>query len=176
MGLDVQIEVAKAVATERVGAALQDDGGGLEDGDDAADDFAEEPNVVVVFHSGVEGDVDGVVGAWVSRVDWAGRVDGAGAGEEVLFVVAVEGGCHDTVGGPEGLFDAVAVMNVDVDVEDARVVAEELQNGEDDIIDVAEAGCHALFGVMETTGPVDGDVGLGVAELARSVDACAAMS
>ena len=38
------------------------------------------------------------------------------------------------------------------------VVLEELEDGEDDVIDIAEAGGLALLGVVEPAGPVDGDV------------------
>lgn len=38
------------------------------------------------------------------------------------------------------------------------MVFEELEDGEDDIIDVAESGGLALLGVVEAAGPVDGDV------------------
>lgn len=36
-------------------------------------------------------------------------------------------------------------MNVDIDVEDARVVQQQLENCEDDIVDVAEAGSFGLL-------------------------------
>lgn len=70
----------------------------------------------------------------------------------------MEGAGHDAVGGVEGFFDAVAVVAVDVNVEDAGVGAEELEDAEDDVVDVAEAGGFVLFGVVEAAGPVDGDV------------------
>ncbi|TVU07996.1 hypothetical protein EJB05_41378, partial [Eragrostis curvula] len=38
------------------------------------------------------------------------------------------------------------------------VVLEELEDGEDDVIDIAEPGGLALLGVVESAGPVDGDV------------------
>ena len=60
----------------------------------------------------------------------------------------MEGDAHDAVGGPEGLFDAVAVMDVDVDVQNTRVVAKELKYCEDNVVDIAEARCFALFGVV----------------------------
>jgi hypothetical protein len=45
----------------------------------------------------------------------------------------VEGHGHDAVGGVEGLLDAVAVVDVNVDVEDARVEAEQLDDAQDDV-------------------------------------------
>lgn len=126
---DVKVEAAEAVATEGVGAALEDDSGGVVGGDTGGDDFVEEARVGVVVNAVEEGDVEGVVGTWVGGVQGAGVVDAAGAGEEDFFFVFVEGECHYSIGGPEGLLDAVAVVDVDVDVEDAGVVEEELEDG-----------------------------------------------
>ena len=67
---------------------------------------------------------------------------------------------HDTVGGVKGLLDAIAVMDVYVDVNDTLVIFKKFENGDDDIIDVAETRRLGLFGVMKSSGPVDGDVGL----------------
>ena len=50
-------------------------------------------------------------------------------------------------------------MAVDVDVEDAGVGAQELEDAEDDVVDVAEPGGFAFFGVVQAAGPVYGYVG-----------------
>ena len=98
------------------------------------------------------------------------KVSGAG---EVLSVL-VEGHGHDAVGGVEGLLDAVAVVDVDVDVEHPLVVLEQLQDGQDDVVDVAEAGGLALLGVVEAAGPVDGDLRGLLVQLDRGGDGAAA--
>jgi len=49
-------------------------------------------------------------------------------------------------------------VDINIDVQNALVVLEELEDGEDDVIDIAEAGGLALLGVVEPAGPVDGDV------------------
>lgn len=51
------------------------------------------------------------------------------------LAVLVERGGHDAVGGVERFFDSVAMVDVDVDVEDARVVAEEFEDAEDDVFE-----------------------------------------
>lgn len=51
----------------------------------------------------------------------------------------MEGHGHDAVRQVEGFLHAVAVVNVDVDVENPRVVLEQLQDADDDVVDVAEA-------------------------------------
>jgi len=171
--LHVQVEAAQPVAAEAVGAALQDDGAGPVRLDAGADDVLEELDVVGVLDAVVERDVDGVVGAGVQRVGGPVGVEGAGAREEVVLVVLVEGDGEHAVGGPEGLLDAVAVVHVDVDVHDAGVVAEELQDAQDDVVDVAEAAGLGLLGVVQAAGPVDGDLALVVAQLPGGVDGAA---
>lgn len=74
------------------------------------------------------------------------------------------------MGGPKGLFYAVAVVDIDVDVEDSGMIEEELQNGKDDIVNVAESAGFSLFGMVQTAGPINGDVRLIVSEFARSVE------
>ena len=71
----------------------------------------------------------------------------------------MEGEGHDTIGEVEGLLDAVAVVDVNVDVEDARVHLEQLEDCQHDVVGVAEAARLALFRVMQATRPVDHDVG-----------------
>ena len=136
---DAQVEAAEPVAAEGVGAALEHDGRRVIGLHARPDAVLEELDVLVVFDAVVQGHVQGVVGARVVRVRGPVVVRPAGAGEERGGFVFVEGERHDAVGGPEGLLDAVAVVDVDVDVEHARVVQEELQDGEHDVVDVAEA-------------------------------------
>ena len=50
------------------------------------------------------------------------------------------------------------MVDVDINVEDPLVILEQLEDGQHDVIDVAEAAGLALLGVMETPGPVDRDV------------------
>jgi hypothetical protein len=45
----------------------------------------------------------------------------------------VERAGHDPIGGVERLLDAVTVVDVDIDVENALVVSQKLENPEDDV-------------------------------------------
>lgn len=173
VGADVEVEAAQPVAAEGVGAALENYGRGSVMLDAGTDDVAEEADIVVVLDAVVERHVERMMRAGVERVERTGRGQRAGAREEAVFVVFVEGEGHDAVGGPEGLLHAVAVVDVDVDVQDARVVAQELEDGEDDVVDVAEAGGLGFLGVVEPAGPVDRDAGLVIDEFARGVDGSA---
>jgi hypothetical protein len=91
----------------------------------------------------------------------------------------VKGDCHDSIGSVEGFLDAVAVMDVYVDVEDpemcpvivpprsapplrlwaTRNAPQQLKDGKHNVVDVAEATGLALLGVVEPASPVDGHVG-----------------
>lgn len=50
---------------------------------------------------------------------------------------------------------------------------QKLEDGEDDVVDIAEPRCLALLGVVEAAGPVDGDVGVATVELDGGADAAA---
>ena len=76
---------------------------------------------------------------------------------EVLSVL-VEADGHDSVRGIEGLLHAVPVMDVDIDVQDTLVIFEQLQDGENDVVDIAESTGLRLLSVVESASPVDGDV------------------
>lgn len=58
---DAEVEGAEAIAAERVGAALQDDGGGAEAGDGGFNDGFEEGDVGLVVDPILERDVEGEV-------------------------------------------------------------------------------------------------------------------
>lgn len=92
----------------------------------------------------------------------------SGAREEPVTVLVERNG-HDAVGQIERLLDSVTVVHVDVDVQHARVVLEQLQYGDDDVVDVAEAGRLELLGVVQPAGPVDGDVAAVLVQLHRAV-------
>lgn len=73
--------------------------------------------------------------------------------------------CPSPVREVEGLLHAVAVVHVDVDVQHARVVLEQLQDGQHQVVDVAEARGLPLLSVVQPTRPVDCDVAQVVVEL-----------
>lgn len=122
-----EIETAKPVARQAVAAALQNDSLGAVVGHDGGDDGLEDAFVGCVGDAVAERKVDGVVLAGadtdVAQLARAGEV----------FSVLVERTGHDAVGCVEGLFDAVAVVDVNVDVEHALLVAQKLDDAEHDV-------------------------------------------
>ena len=57
------------------------------------------------------------------------------------------------------------VVDVDIDVKDPLVVLEELQDGQDNVIDVAKPACFLFLRMMKPTSPVDSDVCRSVVQL-----------
>ena len=51
----------------------------------------------------------------------------------------VEADCHDSVSGQEGFLDAIAVMDIDVHVQHPLVILQQFQDGQYNVVDVAEA-------------------------------------
>lgn len=76
-----------------------------------------------------------------------------------IFAKFVETACHNSVRRVECLFDAITMMTVDVNIQDTRISAQKFDNAEDDIVDVAEPRSFPLFGMVQSSCPVDGDVG-----------------
>jgi hypothetical protein len=66
---------------------------------------------------------------------------------------------HNSVRRVERLFNAITMVTIDVDVQDARISAQEFDNAQDDIVDVTEPRSFPLFGVVQSSCPVNGDVG-----------------
>ena len=62
------------------------------------------------------------------------------------------------------------MVDVDVDIEHAGMMEEQLQDGEHDVVDVAEPRGLGLLGVVQPAGPVDGDLRLVRGEFARGVE------
>jgi len=164
MSPNAKVETSEPIARQRVSTALQNDGTWSESFHHLGDDGTEDGAEGFVVHAIVEGEVDGII----LPLGVANIEDVAGAGEILTELVEADG--HDAVGGVEGLLDAVAVVDVNVDVEDALVLLEELEDGKDAVVDVAEAGGLGLLGVMETAGPVDDDVGAVLVETAGAAD------
>lgn len=66
---------------------------------------------------------------------------------------------HDPIARIKRLLDAVSMVNIDINIKHARVRAQELEDAEYDVVDVAETGGFAFLGVVQAPGPVYSDVG-----------------
>jgi hypothetical protein len=77
----------------------------------------------------------------------------------------VERDGHDAVCCVERLLDAVAVVDVNVDVQHARVALQQLEDRKHNVVGVAEPARLALLRVVQAAGPVDRNVRLAAVEL-----------
>jgi hypothetical protein len=119
MSRNAQIERSQPIAPQTIRPTLQNDARRPKRRDRRLHDGLEELDVALVVDPVLEGHVEGEV----LSEPIADFVDGTGSGEEVARVF-VEGDGEDAIGLVEGFLDAVAVVNVDVDVEDSRVMSE----------------------------------------------------
>ena len=109
--------------------------------DDSAEDFA----VDFVLGAGGKGNVDvvavaGAVAKFVFKAGVPGEKRSGGL---------VEGNVENAGLVVEGELDAVAVVGVDIEVDDAASLLEKILDSDDNIIEVAEPGCVIRAGMME---------------------------
>mmetsp|Transcript_34168 Transcript_34168/g.89845 ORF Transcript_34168/g.89845 Transcript_34168/m.89845 type:complete len:341 (+) Transcript_34168:415-1437(+) len=152
VAVDGQIEAAQPVARQRVRATLQYDRARLVPLHDLADNRLEDRLVGGIVHAVLQRVVDGVVLARRST-----HVLDVARAWEVLAKL-VERDREHAVRRIEGLLDAVAVVDVDVDVQHAHVDLEELEDGEHDVVHVAEAARLAGLGMVHAPRPVQHNV------------------
>lgn len=98
--------------------------------------------VAVVVNAVSQGHIDTVILAF--SIANVANIPGAG---KVLSVL-VEGDGHDPIGRVKGLLHPVPVVNVNVNVQDARMIFQQLQDGQVNVVDVAKTGSFAPLGVM----------------------------
>ena len=95
----------------------------------------------------------------------------ARAGKKVP--VLVERHRHDPIRHVERFLDAVAVVDINVNIQHARVVLEQLQDAQHNVVHVAEARPLGLFRVVQSARPVDGNVALAVIQATHCVQRAA---
>lgn len=122
-----EIEATETVTRQTVTTTLKNHGVRVVEFHDARDDRFEDGLVRGVVDSVTEREVDGVVLALADT-----NVTKLTGSREILAIL-VERDRHDSVGGIEGLLDTITVVNIDIDVEDALVEAQELEDTENDI-------------------------------------------
>lgn len=85
------------------------------------------------------------------------RVNAPGTRKEVVPVL-VEADGHDSVRQEEGLFDAVSVVNIYIHVHHTLEIFKQFQDGEHNVIDIAEPGGFRLARVVQPACPVDANI------------------
>ena len=123
MATHAQIKATKTVTGETIATTLENDCLRLVVLHDSVNDGLEDRVVCGVIDAIPKGKVDGIVLA-VSNTNIAEL-----AGAREVFAILMERHCHDTIGRVEGLFHAIAVVDIDVDVKNALLEAQKLENG-----------------------------------------------
>mmetsp|Transcript_10421 Transcript_10421/g.14544 ORF Transcript_10421/g.14544 Transcript_10421/m.14544 type:complete len:404 (-) Transcript_10421:156-1367(-) len=159
VALEGEVEAAQAVAREGVRAALEHHRRRPVHLHHLGHDGLEHALVRAVVHAVPQREVQAVPLA----LPGPDVLDVPRAREEVPVLVEAAG--HHPVRAVEGLLHAVPVVDVDVDVKNSRVVFQQLQDGQDNVVHVAEAAGLALLGVVQAAGPVHGHVAEAVVEL-----------
>lgn len=127
MPTHTEVEATKTVARQTVTTTLEDNRLRTVPLHDALDYGLEDALVGGIVDTVAEGEVDGIV---LARAD-TDITKFTSAGE--VLAVLVERDSHDAVRGVEGFFDTVAMVNVDVNVENALLESQQLEDTEDDV-------------------------------------------
>ena len=62
------------------------------------------------------------------------------------------------------------MVDVNIDIENACMALEQLEDGEYDVIDIAEPTSFSLLGVVQAAGPIDSDVAQAVVEAGGALE------
>lgn len=154
VGVIGELEVGEGITCERIHAHFDDDDVGFEALDEGGDDLVEGVEEGFIVGSGGEWDIDVVAEAG----SCAGFGFEPAPGEE-SFSAFVEGDGEDVTTVVEGCLCAVAVVGIDIEAEDTLIVLGEEVAGEDDVVEVAEAGGFLGHGMMEAAEEGEGDIG-----------------
>lgn len=127
MAVHAQIEASKPVAGETVASALEHDGFWAVVGHDRLDDWLEDVAVGLIGYAVAQREVDRVILAGANT-----NVTQFTSTGEVLAIL-MEGHSHDTIGRVESLLDTISMVHVDVDVQNALLVPQKLDDAEDNV-------------------------------------------
>lgn len=152
MASESRVVGAKLVVGKRVRTTLDNDDLRTEALPDGLHDILVDVDETVIVKSIQQWHVDGVAFAF----SFTHVLKIAGAREEVS--ISMEADSHHAVRHVEGLFDAVAMMDVNVDVEHTLVILQQFEDSEDNIVRVAESFGFLLFRVVKASCPIDADV------------------
>jgi len=131
--------LAGGCAFERVGAALEDDGGGAIVSDAVPEDGFEEAEVGSIVNAVLEGHIEGIVLALLSP-----DLSDIASPREESIAVLVEGDGHDPVSEEERILHSIPVVHINVNVQHSRVISQQLDDRQHNVIDVTKPTPFAL--------------------------------
>lgn len=182
MAPHAEVEATQTIARQAVATALQDNSLRSVIIHNTLNDRFKDGFVCHIVDTIAKREVDRIV---LTRADT--NISKLASAREVLAIF-VEGDGHDSIGSVESFFDSIAMVDINVDVEDALLESKELNNAEDDVyymsdtsqarrawirltINIAKTTCLALLGVVKTSSPVDGDVAFATVQTCSSLHA-----
>ena len=112
---------------------MKKDGVRIESFHDFGDDRLENLQKRLVVKALIEREIDRIVNPLI----FSNIIYVAGSREVVLELM--ERASHHSIGKVECFFDSIAMVDIDVNVEDPIVVLEEFEDGQNAVVDVAEA-------------------------------------
>lgn len=143
MPCHAEVEATQPVAGKTVTTTLQDNGLGAVVGHDGFDGGLENALVGLVCDAVAKREIDGVV---LTR-SYANIPKFTGSGK--VLAIFVKGNGHYAVGGIKSFLDAVTVVNVNVDVQYALLVPQQLDDSEYDIwaslVADQQGGCTTTY-------------------------------
>lgn len=117
MTTHAEVEAAQSIARQAVSATLEDNSLRLVVLHHSIDDGFEDGLVGLVGYSVAKREVHSIV----LTDSYADIPEFAGTGE--VFSILVKRNRHDTISGVEGLLNAIAVMNINIDVQNTLLVS-----------------------------------------------------
>ena len=162
MAAHAEIKAPQLVASERVCATLQNDGGRAEPVHNVLNHRTEYRGKRIGINSITKRHVDGVGFAFfhahISHI--------TGPGEKVTKLV--ERARHHPIRRIKRLFHTISVMHVNVNIQNTRIRAQQLKNGQDNVVGIAKTTGFALLRMMQTTRPVDDHIRRAFTKLVRA--------
>jgi hypothetical protein len=122
-----QVKTTKTISGERIASTLENDCFRTVIVHDSLDDRFEDALVSHIGNSITKREIDRII---LTRTNT--NITEFTSTREV-FAVFVERDGHDAIGGVKSLFDSIAMMNIDINVENALLKSEELEDAEDDV-------------------------------------------
>lgn len=171
MPSDAEVKAAQSITAQRVSSTLEHNARGLVEVHYLVDNWLEKVLVTLVINAIPQGHIQTVVAATLCP-DF---IHVTCAREEVISVF-VEGHRHDPVSEVESFLNPVTMVDVNINVKHPRVVLEQLQDANHNVVDIAEARGLKLLGMVQTTSPVNGNITDLVVQLGCSLQRCACVT
>lgn len=158
-----QVKATKTVSCKRVSSALEDNHARLIPLHHMRNDRLKNARERFIGDAIAKRTVYGVVFpasvADILTLRWSmGYLDVASSGKE--FTAFMKRHCHNSVGRIKGLLNPIAMVHIDIDVKNSFVVFQKLEDGQNNVVDIAKPRCLLPFCVMQPASPVYGDVGV----------------